>query len=479
MGTHRIIVVGAGLGGLATALRLAHAGHEVLVLEKTDTVGGRNRRVQLDGCDFDGGPTLLMMLDPFRKLFADVGEDLEAHLPLVPCDPSYRVFFADGHRLDATTNRPRMKEQIRRLSGERDAARYDRLMDDLGDLYQVSVPQFVRRNYRSPLDLVNPRDFAAVLRHHLLSKLSRRITRYMDDPRLRMLFTFQTMYLGLSPYDSPWVYGVLTYMELGEGIWYPKGGLPAITEKVAELAVARGAEIRLSSPVAATLNGTVTLESGEVLTADYVVCNADLPYARRELTNRPLPPKRNSCSATLYFMAYEGSLPDLLHHNVFFGPDFRGNLEMLFRAPYGVPDDPAFYACISARTEPERAAPGCENLFVLVPTPNLAHPMSPEEEDRVQASVFRRLAQEAGFEPSRVRALRRYTAADWANDLNLHQGAAFGLSHDFWQSVCFRPANYDKDDPRLFYVGASTTPGNGLPMVLISAELVVERMGLA
>ncbi|MBX3097726.1 MAG: phytoene desaturase [Fimbriimonadaceae bacterium] len=478
MGSKAVIVVGAGLGGLATALRLSHTGHRVTVLEKTDQVGGRNRRVQVGDCDFDGGPTLMMMLDPFRRLFSDVGERLEDHLTLTLCDPSYRVFYVDGTRLDGTPNVAKMVDQIRNLSGERDAQRYGRLLGDLAELYRVSVPQFVQRNYRSPLDLVRPKDIAAVMKHHLLANLARRIEKYVDDPRLRMLFTFQTMYLGLSPYDAPWVYGVLTYMEYGEGIWYPKGGLPAITEKVAELAESRGTTIRLNAPVAEIKGNQVLMKNGEVLTADYIVCNADLPYARRELTKRPIAPKRSSCSAYLLYVDYAGGLPDLLHHNVFFGADFRGNLESIFHEPLRMPEDPAFYACVSARTEADRAPEGHENLFLLVPVPNCDYPISEQDEGGLREAVFGRLKKEVGFEPQDVRTMRTYGPRDWANDLNLDRGAAFGLSHDFLQSVCFRPSNQDTTNPHLFYVGASTTPGNGLPMVLISAELVVERMGL-
>lgn len=470
------IVIGAGLGGLATALRLAHRGVKVTVLEKTGEVGGRNRRVRVGECDFDGGPTLMMMLDPFKRLFTDVGERMEDHLEIELCDPSYRVFFGDGTRIDGTPNVARMVEQIEAMSGRGEAERYGRLLGDLAELYRISIPNFVRRNYDSVLDLARPKDLGLVLKHHMLSNLAKRMEGYVDDPRLRMLFTFQTMYLGLSPYDAPFVYGVLTYMEYGEGIWYPKGGLPAITDKVAELAEARGAEIRLNSPVKEIRGNQVELESGETLSADVVVCNADLPYAEKALRGKAEKKRRYSCSAYLMYMDYEGELPELLHHNVFFGKDFKGNLDAIFHAPLHVPDDPAFYVCVSGRSEPERTVPGHENVFVLVPSPNLDYAMTPADEEKIQKRVFERLCGASGFDRANVRAMKTYGAADWAGDLNLDKGAAFGLSHDFLQSVCFRPSNRDKENRQLFYVGASTAPGNGLPMVLISAELAEERI---
>lgn len=476
MAQRSFIVVGAGLGGLATALRLAHRGHRVTVLEKTSEIGGRNKPLTIGRCRFDMGPTLLMMRDPFERLFRDVGEDFEAHLCPTLCDPSYRTCFADGTRIDGTPNVARMVEQLRALGLERDAAAYPRLLGDIGDLYADAVPNFVRRNYDGPLGLASPRALRLVTKHRMLANLWERTGHYMTDERLRTLFSFQTMYLGLSPFDAPWVYAVLTYMEYGEGIWYPTGGLAQVCRTVADLAIERGAVVRTGCPVTKIESGTVTLESGETLTADAVVCNADLPYAQRRLAPRPTKPMRTSCSAFLIYADVDDPTPGLLHHNVFFGQDYRGNLEALFRSPLRVPEDPAFYVCASNKTDPTVAPPGATNLMALVPCPNLDRPMSEAEEAGLVAHVWERLRREVGFDPSTIRTFKTYGPKDWEADLNLDRGAAFGLSHDFLQSVCFRPSNRDRRDRKLFYVGASTVPGNGLPMVLISAELVERRL---
>jgi phytoene desaturase len=483
----RFIVVGAGLGGLATALRLAHRGHEVTVLEKTGEVGGRAKSVQVGGCRFDAGPTLMMMLDPFRKLFADVGERMEDHLDVRLCDPLYRVFFADGSQIEGTVRRDEMAARVRALAGSRDEAGYRRLLTDLETLYRDAVPNFVRKNFDGLGDFASPRQLALVARHHMVDNLARRAATYVHDDRLRMLFTFQTMYLGLSPFDAPWVYAVLTYMEYGEGIWYPMGGMAEVPRVVARLAEARGATIRLNAPVRSVDGTTVTLENGETLRADAVIVNADMPYAvdrllegqsqgpRRLPLAKPASALRHSCSAFMAYMDYDGELPGLLHHNVFFGADFKGNLEAIFREPLRVPDAPAFYACVSSKTEPGLAPPGRSNLYVLVPCPNLDAPLTPADEQKMLAHVQRRLCEAGGFDPDRVLALRTYGPRDWAADLNLSRGAAFGLSHDFWQSAFFRPSNRDRA-PGLYYVGASSQPGNGLPMVLVSAELVEHRL---
>ena len=472
----KIAIVGAGLGGLATALRLSHLGHGVTVFGKTDQVGGRNRRVTVDDCEFDGGPTLLMMLDPFRKLFSDVGERLEECLQLQLCDPSYRVFYSGGERLDGTTDVDRMISQMVELGAGDDADRYPHLLRDLRDLYQDAIPNFVEKNFYSPLDFFGPRQLGLVAKHGMLSNMAKRIARYVKDPRLQMLFTFQAMYLGLSPFDAPWVYATLTYMEYGEGIWYPKGGIVEIARVIAQLAEARGATIRLEAPVASFEGGQVRLVSGEVLSFDAVVCGADLPYAQRELEGQSHGRKlKYSCSTTMFYLDYEGSLPDLLHHNVFFGSDFNKNLNQIFHQ-LDIPDDPAFYAAVSARSDSGRAPDGHENLYVLVPCPNLERPWTEADTKAIEDKVFGRLHREVGFEQANLRGIQRFTPSDWRDTLNLDRGAAFGISHHFLQSAYFRPANYSKAHPGVYYVGASTAPGNGMPMVLISADLAVQRM---
>ena len=472
----RITVVGAGLGGLATAARLAHRGHDVTVLEKTDAIGGRNRPVRVGESLFDGGPSLMMMLEPFSRLFADLGERMEDHLELTLCDPSYRVFYRDGSRIDGTPNVARMVKQIEALSGRRDAENYGVMLGDMAALYRDAIPNFVRRNWDSPLQAARPKHLRTVLKRRMLGNLAKGIARYMDDERLRMLFSFQTMYLGLSPYEAPWVYAVLTYMEYGEGIWYPKGGLVEIANAVARLAERRGATIRLNAPVCRIEGTTVTLENGERIEADHVVMNADLPYAERALMGRKGPDKRKySCSAYLLYVDYADELPAMQHHNIFFGGDFRDNLEAIFNRRER-PDDPAFYACIPSKTDPDTAAPGHSNLFVLIPCANLDRPWSAEDAEALKTAAFNRMREEVGFDPAKVTALKTYTPEDWAGELNLEKGAAFGLSHHFVQSAFFRPNNRVKGRPGLTYVGASTMPGNGLPMVLISAELAEERV---
>lgn len=469
-------MIGAGVGGLATALRLSNRGHSVVVLEKNEFIGGRNRSERVGSCEFDGGPTLLMMLDPFRKLFADVGECFEEHIKASLCDPIYRVYFADGVRFESTTDRLKMVERITAMSGPGEAAKYPGFLDELKQLYDESIPNFVRKNYGGVSDFSSPSQLRSVARNHMLSNLAKRLAKRFEDPKLRMLFSFQTMYLGLSPYDAPWVYATLAYMEYGEGIWYPEGGLSAISTKIAGLAVERGAQIRLNSNVVSISNSTVVLGSGEKLEADLVIANADMPYAQRELDHTPSRRDlRYSCSAHLMYIDYDGELEALGHHSVFFGSNFEENLDALFK-DLRLPSDPAFYACLSKKSDPSVAPAGHSNLLLLIPVPNLDYKPASGAVEELENRVFERMAHEVGFDRTKVLAIKRRGPAEWKQELNLDKGAAFGISHDLFQSAFMRPQNKSKSNPSLFFVGASTVPGNGLPMVLISAELVEQRL---
>ncbi len=476
----RAIVVGAGIGGLATTARLAHQGYEVVLFEARDQVGGRVGELRYEGYRFDMGPTLLMMLEPLERLFRDLNRRIEDYLDIVLIDPSYRVYFGDGTVFDSTPCVARMVREISQKVSPSEVPGYLRLMADLSAMYHTVVPAFVRKQYYSLADLFSPYQISLLVRHRLLSNLWRGVKRYVRDPRLQMLFSFQTMYLGLSPQDALWVYGVLTYMESGEGVWYPRGGMHRLPTALAQIAEEEGAQIHLNTPVRQVVieNGRavgVQLESGEVVRADVVVLNVDAPTAYQTmLPPTPLAKRqwRNSCSALMFYIGYQGRLPHQLHHNVYFSRDFEANLRELFREGR-VPSDPSFYTCLSNRTDPHDAPEGCENLYVLVPVPNLTGEDAQACADRVLNCVIERV----GLERERMAFIKTYSPHDWGA-MGLWQGAAFGISHNFFQSTAFRPSPKTPFEG-CYLVGASTQPGNGIPMVLISAELVAERVGSA
>ncbi len=471
------VVVGAGLGGLAAAARLAHHGWRVDVYERQGSVGGRMGEYVCDGFRFDTGPTLVLMREPLERLFTDLNESLDSWLDLRLVEPSYLVHFGDGSRIYSSSCVARMVREITALSGADAVPGYLRLLADISRMHHEAIPLFVRRHYRSWRDLMGIREVRTLLRHRLLAPMYARVGRYMRDHRLRQLFTFQSMYLGLSPIEAPWVYATLTYMECGEGVWYPIGGMYRIADAIRQMAVSRGACIHTQAAVRRVMHtdGRVTgieLESGDQVGCDTVLLNADVVPAMQSLLGVPVRRRyRNSCSALVYLAGYDGHL-DLPHHALFFSKDFQRNLHQLF-VDGSVPEDPSFYTCISARTDPNDAPQGCDNLFVLAPVPHRGQTDADGEADRVWAHIESRLAT-AGYRPERLRFRRSMGLSHWQS-LGLWDGAAFGLAHNFLQSTVFRPSCRGPHRGSWF-VGASTAPGNGIPMVLISAELAFQQI---
>lgn len=485
--TKRIAIIGAGVGGLAAAARLAHAGFQVDVYEKGGGPGGRCGQLQVDGFTFDTGPTLLLMPEVLEETFASVGRRASDYLELVRCDPNYRLHFRDGSDVTFSTDLVQMGKELERLEPG-SFRRYLQFLALGKEQYQTSLERFVGRNFDSLLQFVAPGNLRKIFEIKAHRKMYAEVSRYFRDDRLRAALTFQTMYLGISPYESPAVYGLLPYTELAVGIWFPKGGMYALPKALERLGTDLGVRFHYgaSAKRITTEHGRTTgllLTDGTKIDADAVLCNADLPWAYRNLidpADAQLPRAERLRYTSSAFMMYLGTrkrYPGLLHHNVVFGRDYRGSFDDIFKR-FKVPEDPSFYVNAPAHTDPSLAPEGKDSLYILVPVPH-RHPSIDwkVEGPRLRARILRRLA-ELGYGDleENIEVERTFTPDDYAFVLNLERGAAFGLSHNFFQVGPFRPANQDPTLKNLFFVGASTQPGTGLPMVMLSARLVVERI---
>jgi phytoene desaturase len=486
----RAIVVGAGIGGLAAAGRLARAGYRVTVVEKGATPGGRASLVELGQYRFDGGPTLFLMPEVFRETYAALGERMEDHLNLVRLDPTYRVHFHDGTSLDLTAELPRLQEQLERIEPGA-FGRFLRFLEEGHRHYHTSLRSFVGRNFNSPLSYFSLRNLPLMFQVKALAKHASNTARYFRDPRLQAAFSFQNMYLGLSPYQAPATFSLLQYTELADGVWFPRGGMYRVIESLAGIAEGLGVRFRYSSPVArinveAGRTTGVTLEGGERLDAEVVVSNADLPYTYAHLLPRERSADRLSrlkytSSALIFYWAVEGERArELLHHNVFLADHrYRESFDRIFSG-MSLPEEPSFYICAPTRTDPSMAPTGGDSLMVLVPVGHLDE-RNPQDwgdlRERARAAVLGRLA-ELGISGLRERIVNEGTMDPprYRKELNLAKGAAFGLSHNFMQVGYLRPHNRHARYRNLYFVGASTHPGTGLPIVLISARLGVERI---
>ena len=483
----RVIVVGAGVGGLSAAARLAHAGYEVDVVEKGSSPGGRCGRLTIDGFAFDTGPTLLLMPHVLEETFSAVGRKLSDYLTLHRCDPNYRLHFRDGSEVTFTTELTQMANELERI----EPGAFRRYLEFLAlgrEQYQVSLERFVGRNFDSVMQMFTPANLRQVLRIKAHKKMYPEVGRFFSDDRLRAAMTFQTMYLGISPFEAPAVYGLLPFTELAVGIWFPQGGMYAVPLALEKLCRELGVRFHYRADVssidveAGQAKG-VTLKAGTRLTADAVVCNADLPWAYKNLIDpavSQLPRAEKLKYTSSAFMMYLGTrkkYEGLLHHNVVFGGDYRSAFHDIFERRV-VPDDPAFYVNAPAHTDPSLAPEGKDALYVLVPVPNRETTIDWKvEAPKVREKVLSRLAQLGhGDLRDNIEVERHFTPDDYALSLNLERGSAFGLSHNFFQVGPFRPANVDSNVANLFFVGASTQPGTGLPMVMLSAKLVMERV---
>lgn len=484
------IIIGAGIGGLCTAARLAHDGYSVTIIEKESMVGGRAHRLEQDGYTFDMGPTILMMTDVLYDTFSYCGKNFDDYIDLQQLEPNYKVWYPEGETLEVSSNLPRFAAELARFDPKAPEQFY-RFFADVAEMYRISRHKFIDKNFDKLTDFIDLKAGIQLLRRRGLTKLYRFVSRYFDDPRLRQLFSFQSMYLGVTPYEAPAIYSVVSYMETGLGIWYPKGGMHALPRALEHLCKDLKVDIRLNTPVERiTANGNkingVDLVDGTHLKADIVVSNADLTYThknllpdhkRRDYSETQLGKMKQASSALLFYWGIDNPLDGILHHNVFFSEDFKHNLEEIFYEKK-LPEDPAFYLYVPTKTDPDLAPKGNHVLYVLVPVPNLEGDVDwAAATKRVKAQILARLKKDLGVNIGKsIRTEAVFTPEDFETKFNLTNGSAFGLSHTFFQSGYFRPHNVSRAFKGLYFVGASTYPGSGVPMVTLSGKLVVERI---
>ncbi|MEO6570284.1 MAG: phytoene desaturase family protein [Ilumatobacteraceae bacterium] len=482
----RVVVIGAGLGGLAAAAHLVGAGHEVTIVERDDHPGGRAGRIDSDGFRLDTGPTVITMPELLADTFRVMGRDMADHVTLDPVDPMYRVVFADGDSMYVRHGREAMTEEIRKFSSAREAGAFNEFCEWVTELYQMEMPRFIDHNYDSPLDLVRSwRALLELVRHGGFGALDNKIASFFDDERLQRVFSFQSMYAGVAPHEALAIYSVITYMDSIVGVCMPRGGVHAMATGLAEAAAIAGVTIRYGTPVTRILRsgegGVVGVELGgsDRLTADAVVCNADLPVAYRTLLGGVDAPRvarrgRYSPSCLLWVAGVRGAPPaGAAHHNVHFGNEWDDSFKAVIKRGIRMPD-PSTLVSMSSITDASLAPDGCSTLYALEPVPNLDGKLDwARDADRFADDLRRRVAG-MGY-PDDVVVERVFDPLDW-EAMGLERGTPFSLSHTFRQTGPFRPSNVDERVPGLVFTGSSTVPGVGVPMVLISGKLAAQRV---
>ncbi len=495
MSKREVVIVGAGPGGLAAAMQLAHAGCSVTILESRDRVGGRTSAIEFDEFRFDCGPTFFLYPRVLEEIFRSVGLELMEEVPMRRLDPQYRLTFGDGGQLDCTPDMDEMDRQIAQFAPA-DVGALRRYMDD----NRVKLQRFrpiLESPFSSPLDVLRPSMLAALPHLHPLRSLGSELSRYFSDPRLVIAFAFQSKYLGMSPFQCPSLFSILSFLEYEYGVFHPLGGCCRVSERMAEIAMSMGVDIRLSEPVESVeMQGrrlTALHTSRGRFAADAFVVNADFSdwmtkhipnTSRRRWKDEAIAKKKFSCSTFMLYLGIEGLYEDLPHHSIHISSDYERNLREI-EIDHVLSQDPSFYVQNAGVTDPSLAPAGHSGLYVLVPVTH-----QHENVDwNVEADRFRELTLDQlaaiglGDIRSRIRTERRITPLDWETKYSIYKGATFNLAHNLGQMLHRRPRNRFDEVDGVYLVGGGTHPGSGLPVIYessrITSRLLLDDLGIS
>ncbi len=478
---------------------LARAGADVTIHERLDRVGGRSGSIEANTARgrfrFDMGPTFFLYPRVLEDVFSACAQSLSRVVELIRLDPQYRLQFEDGARIDATSDTQRMQAQLRQFSAQ-DAAALPRFMADNRRKLTAFRP-VLESPFGSALGLLRPASLRALRRLNPHRTVDSDLARYFSDERVRLAFSFQSKYLGMSPFRCPSLFTILAFMEYEYGVWHPRGGCGAVMEAMGRAAASLGVDVRLGEPVQRILfegrRASGVEVGGTERRYDAIVLNADFAHAmqrlvpdalRRRWTDRRIESKRFSCSTFMLYLGIEGTLPDTPHHTVFLTGDYKRNVAEIEQAT-APPSAPSFYVQNACVTDSGLAPAGYSTLYVLVP---VGHNRAGGIDWATQASRYReltlqRLAQ-IGIPDLRRRIVfeKVLTPVGWQHDMAIHRGATFNLSHNIRQMLHMRPRNRFEDLAGVYLVGGGTHPGSGLPVIFesarITAKLLAEDFGL-
>jgi phytoene desaturase len=468
----RVVVIGAGLGGLAAALRLQGAGHDVTVVESRERPGGRAYQIADGGFTWDTGPSLITMPWVLEETFAAGGLDLHSEVTLRRLDPMYRIFWSqESEFFDFSDDRDRLRDEIAKFSA-RDAGRLDAFLDALQPIYEQGIVDAGRRPFLSY------RDFAGLLPTMLRLDAARPlysfVSRFFEHPRVREAFSFHSLFIGGDPFRVPAIYGALVYLQVQDGVWYADGGVYSLVEAMARpLNVACGDGVARIEHSGGRVTGVVT-RGGRRIPADVVVSNADV-LRTHELVGRRAPVRRlrPTMSAFLLYMGTSQQFPRLLHHTLLVSDGYRDFIRNVTRGSE-LPRAFSTYVHAPSRTEAAMAAPGGDSLSVLLPVPNLRAKIDwAREGDRLRDAVVRDMETTFGLDglDASVEVEHRMDPADFERELGAEWGNAFAVEPTLHQSAYFRTPNRDRRVRGMYHVGGGTHPGAGIPGVLLGAEI--------
>lgn len=490
------IVIGGGFGGLATAIRLQAAGQAVTIVEARERLGGRAYQLKEDGFTFDMGPSLITAPHLLEDLWKSAGRSLEEDITLLQLSPFYRIYFQDGRYFDYWGTAAEDEAEIAKFE-PRDVQGYRSFLADTQRIYERAFADLADQPFLTLSEFLGVAPELVRLGAH--RSVYSYVSRYFRNAQLRMVFSFHPLFIGGNPFRASAIYSIVPYLERLGGVHFTPGGMYSLIESMERLFCTLGGEVRCGMPVEQILlhgrrTTGVRLEDGTTLQADVIVANSDaattylnlLPaYSRRKTVTRRLKNYHYSMSCYLLYLGIHRKYEHLRHHTIIMPDRYRELIHEIFDGQ-GIPDDLALYLHAPTKTDPSMAPSGCESLYVLAPVPNLAHGIDwAQEAPAFRDKIIHFLEQEAGLEglEASIMTEHAFTPLDFASELRSHLGAAFSIEPTLFQSAYFRPHNRSNDIDGLYFVGAGTHPGAGIPGVLLSANitsrLVIEDLAKA
>lgn len=486
MAGRSVLIIGAGFSGLATAALLAKKGFSVKVLEKNDQPGGRAMIFKKEGFLFDMGPSWYLTPDIFENYFQELGKKPSDYYKLIRLDPSYRVFFGHTERMDVRADLKSNMELFESL--EKNAGNRMRQYLQLSEYqYRAAMKDFMYREYRSITDLLQKRLIREGWKFHLLESFHRYVSRFFKDERIQKILEYIVVFLGGTPFNTPALYSLMSHVDFNLGVWYPDGGLNRVVEALYSACREHHVVFEFNQHVRKiNVKGksacSVHTDQKEY-TADIIVVNADYHHAETELlqsahrsyNERYWAKRVMSPSAFVIYLGLAKKIPALCHHNLFLSSAWNDHFASIVQKP-SWPQEPSFYIGCPSRTDKSVAPEGCENVFILVPV--AAGLDDPDETREKYSEHILTLLEKTLNEKIRdaIRVKRIFSHRDYINLYHSYQGSAFGLAHTLFQTALFRPSYQSKKVKNLFYTGQYTHPGIGMPMTLISAQILCRKL---
>jgi phytoene desaturase len=478
-----IIIIGAGLGGLSAACRLAKSGFSVTVLEKNEHVGGKVNFVEANDYKFDTGASLLTMRHVLEDLFEFCGKRVENYLEIVPLEPICRYFWTDGTIFDASQNVEKTESEIAKLE-PKDVENFRKYLADSKQKYEISERTFLAKSLNDLPKLIRPEYLKDLLKISTLKTLDKHNAKYFKSAKLQQLFNRFATYNGSSPYQTPATFALIPYVEFGLGAWYVRGGMyeiPKALEKLArELGVKFLTDSEVENIVVENKKAVGVKANGEIISADFIVSNADAIETYRNLLpakNKKYQNREPSCSGFVLLLGTRKKFSRLAHHNIFFSDDYRAEFDALFNQKIPAPN-PTIYICATSRTDDSQSPEGHENLFVLVNAPYTSDEIDWQSQAKSYRDLIIKKLESFGLEDleSSIDFEQIITPTDFETKYRANKGSIYGISSNGIFSAFMRVPNKSKDIENLYFVGGATHPGGGIPLVLLSGKMTSEMI---